>query len=154
MSGFGGLAAIRENEVLLANDNNPAGIVRFDMKAEKGTPIRVPLTPSRDLSGSDAIYLPPKYNGTVLLVSIDVAGIEVLRRKDKKWETAEYLGLVSNNVSEAAGGFVTAPVQIGSNLYALEEFFTDRPVPGSPAGNRTQFPLVDITAKVEALLKK
>jgi hypothetical protein len=51
-------------------------------------------------------------------------------------------------ITEAQGALVTAAVQIGSRLYMVEEFFAD-----AQPGNRTQFPFVDITEKVDALLK-
>lgn len=91
--------------------------------------------------------LPPKYNNTVLLVSVPAAGVEVLRSKDGLWDTAEGLGRVSNNAPAANGGNVTAVVQIGSRIYMNEEFFGD-----AQPGNRTRFPYVDITEDVDRLL--
>ncbi|OCL11450.1 hypothetical protein AOQ84DRAFT_361510 [Glonium stellatum] len=148
--GYGGLAAA--DWILLANDNNGGQIVRFDMHAEKGTPIAVPHTPNTTIQSSDAIYLPPKYNSKVLLVAEDAFGVSVLRSKDGMWTSAEYLGRVLNNSTIAAGASVTAPIQIGDSLYMVEEYFGDTPVTGSPAGNRSKFPFVDITKEVEALL--
>jgi hypothetical protein len=53
------------------------------------------------------------------------------------------------------GSGVTAAVQMGSNaLYIIDVFFADPWVPGLTAGNRTLFPMPDITEQVEALLKK
>jgi hypothetical protein len=150
--GTGGLASV--GDVLLSNDNTIGQIIRFDTRAEKGQPLTVPLTPNATLGLSDAIYLPPKYDGKVLLVAEDASGISVLRSKDKKWKSAEYLGLVPNNSTAAQGGTATAPMQIGDSIYINEEFFADAPVSTYNAGNRTRFPLVDITAQVEALLKK
>lgn len=148
VTGFSGLAVA--GDFLLSNNNavTPNGsLVRFDMSAQKGTPVVVPITPLRSISGSDAIYLPPKYNGTVLLAAVDASGVEVLRSKDGLWNSAEGLGLVSNKVPDAQGGFVTGTVQVGQRLYMIEEFFGD-----AQPGNRTSFPFVDITSEVERLL--
>lgn len=152
--GYGGLAAVEGTDILLANDNADGQIYRFDMKADRGVPKLVPRTGiNATIEFSDAIYLPPRYGGTVLLVAEDAFGVSVLRSKDAKWKTAEYLGRVSNAGLAAQGASVTAPIEVGGSLYMLEEFFADTPVAGSSAGNRTAFPLVDITSQVEALLK-
>jgi hypothetical protein len=149
-TGFSGLAAI--GDILLSNDNAAKQIVRFDMTAEKGTPVLVPRIPSTALSASDAIYLPPKYKGTVLLVAENSKGITVLRSKCGTWTTAEHLGTVPNTSPEASGFIVTAAVQIGNKLFMIEEAFADPVVPGSTAGDRSKFPLVDITTEVSKLL--
>ena len=123
--------------------------MRFDMTKEKGVPVPVPLTPAHNITASDAIYLPPRYNGTVLLAAVDAEGVEVLRSKDGKWTAAERLGQVSNSASMQKGGFVTACVQVGTRLYMVEEYFGD-----TQPGNRTEFPFVDITDDVEKLIAK
>ncbi|KZL87142.1 tri14-like protein [Colletotrichum incanum] len=150
--GFAGLAAA--GNVLLSNNNDDSQIYRFDMKAEKGCPVLVPRTPNATMAMTDAIYLPSRYDGKVLLVAENTKGITVLRSRDASWQSAEHLGTVPNNSSAAQGGTVTAAVQIGDNLYMVEEFFADSPVSGSTAGSRTDFPMVDITLQVEELLKK
>lgn len=150
--GFSGLAAT--GNVLLSNNNEDRQIYRFDMRTDEGTPLIVPRSPNTTLAMSDAIYLPPKYKGKVLLIAENSKGITVLRSKDGSWKSAEHLGTVPNDSQAAHGGTVTASVQIGDNIYMVEEFFTDPPVSGSTAGNRTSFPLVDITSQVEGLLKK
>jgi hypothetical protein len=64
VTGFQGLAM--KGDVLLANDNTAApngSLVRFDTTADKGTPVAVPISPPRSISGSDGLYFPPKYNG-------------------------------------------------------------------------------------------
>lgn len=149
--GFAGLAAT--GDILLSNNNEDRQIYRFNMRDSKGKPELVPRTPNTALDLTDAIYFPPRYDGKVLLISENAKGITVLRSKDG-WNSAEHLGTVSNDSPAAQGGIVTAPVQIGSNLFMVEEFFADPPVRGSTAGNRTSFPLVDITSEVERLLKK
>lgn len=160
-AGFAGIASIIEKDLLLVNNQADGQIYRFDgvSGAVNGTPILIPRTDagngstSAPLGASDAISLPPKYGGTVLLVSVDAEGTVVLRSKDGSWKTAETLGLISNNVPEAMGGLTPAPLQIGPNkVFAVEEFFADPVLAGTTAGNRSAFPLVDITAQVDALL--
>ncbi|KAL0934720.1 uncharacterized protein CTRU02_209311 [Colletotrichum truncatum] len=149
--GFSGLASTENT--LLANNNEDRQIYRFNMKDDKGRPELVPRTPDTKLGMTDAIYLPPRYEGKVLLIAENDKGITVLRSKDGSWKSAEHLGTVSNNSPAAQGGIVTAPVQIGDSLFMVEEFFIDPPVPGSAVGNRSSFPLVDITSEVEQLLR-
>ncbi|KAJ4424374.1 hypothetical protein N0V82_000893 [Gnomoniopsis sp. IMI 355080] len=164
VAGFAGIASIAEKDLLLSNSQADGEIYRFDgvSSAVNGTPILIPRTdaggngsPSAPIGASDAILLPEKYCGTVLLVSVDAEGTVVLRSKDGTWQSAETLGLISNNVTEASGGLTPAPLQIGSEkIFTVEEFFSDPVVPGTTAGNRSAFPLVDITAQVDALLAK
>lgn len=162
-AGFAGIESIPAEDMLLANNAGDGQLYRFDAvsTSDTGTPVLVPRTDVNSgeaaadpLTGTDAILLPPKYNGTVLLVAVDAVGVTVLRSRDAKWTSAETLGTVSNNVPEAMGAFVTAMVQIGPDrIFAVEEFFGDSPlVAGTNAGNRTAFPMVDITAQIDALL--
>ncbi|KAI3396716.1 hypothetical protein diail_11743 [Diaporthe ilicicola] len=162
-AGFGGLASIREKDVLLTNNNADGQIYRFDnvSGSETGTPVLIPRTgpngtqPSAPLGFTDAILLPAKYNNTVLLVTEDLVGTWVIRSRDGSWQSAETLGVVSNNVPDAQGGQVPAVVQIGPDaLFTLEEWFTDPIVEGTNAGNRSAFPIVSITAQVDDLLSK
>ncbi|KAH6718640.1 hypothetical protein DL95DRAFT_389186 [Leptodontidium sp. 2 PMI_412] len=141
--GFGGLAA--KDWTLLVNDNNGGRMLRFDMRSSVGKPTVIPLTPNHTFAISDAIYLPPKYKGTVLLVAEDGPGVTVLRSKSGKWDQAEYLGTVPKNLPDSE--FVTASVQVGDSLYMIV-------VPaGTVAGNATEFPVYDITAQVEKMLE-
>ncbi|KAK2017199.1 hypothetical protein LZ32DRAFT_523534 [Colletotrichum eremochloae] len=151
-TGFSGLAAV-EN-CLLTSNNADSQIYRFDMTAEKGSPVLVRRSPDATLATIDAIYLPPKYEGKVLLVAENAKGITVLRSSDGSWQAAEHLGTVPNNSSAAQGGTITTAVQVGESLYMVEGFSADPPVSNSTAGNRTEFPMVDITSEVEQLLKK
>ena len=151
-SGFAGLAIA--GDTLITNDSD-GQLYRFDTKAEKGTPTLIKRTPNTTMSASDAIYLPPMYDGKVLLAAEDAYGVSVLRSKDGTWETAELLGLVPFNQTLAPGGNVPAVVQVGSDsLFMVIEFFADAVLPGYTAGNRTQFPLIDITKQVAALREK
>jgi len=153
-AGISGLAA--KDWILLANDKNSGQLWRFDMRDKKGAPTPIPLTPNTVIGEggvTDAIYLPPKYGGTVLLVAEDLLGIKVFRSKDGKWKKAEYLGLVPG--TDIPNLFVVASVQVGDGLYMVEvPFGNQNQVPGTDAGPQSEFPFPDITAQVEALLAK
>ncbi|KAK1585242.1 uncharacterized protein LY79DRAFT_704889 [Colletotrichum navitas] len=151
-TGFSGLAAA--GNVLLTSNNEDSQIYRFDMTADKGSPVLVRRSPDATLAMTGAIYLPPRYDGKVLLVAENAKGITVLRSSDGSWQLAEHLGTVPNNSSAAQGGTITAAVQVGDSLYMVEGFSPDPPVSNSAAGNRTEFPMVDITLEVEGLLNK
>lgn len=159
--GFGSLASSREKDFLLTNNNADGQIYRFDAVsgASSGKPVLVPRkdagtgVDSVPLAPSDAILMPAKYKGTILLVAMDAVGTAVLRSKDGTWASAETLGTVSNIVPEAMGGMVSAVVQIGPDkIFSNQEFFSDPLVAGTNAGNRTAFPLLDITAQVDAFV--
>ncbi|KAI3323704.1 hypothetical protein HD806DRAFT_522282 [Xylariaceae sp. AK1471] len=166
VKGYTGLAA--DGDTLLVSDarnNSPGGgaIYRFNMTAPKGKPMLVPIVPSSPHGGNraivrpmDAIYLPAKYNNSVLLIAEHSAGVSVLRSRMKgknKWRSADFLGRIPNPPDVAASGaLVTAAVEIQGSVFLVEEWFTDPLVPGTSAGNRTLFPLVDITAQLDALV--
>ncbi|KFG78217.1 TRI14-like protein [Metarhizium anisopliae] len=125
----------------------------------KPTPVRVGTAgtpPKTDavLENIEAITLPKKYNGEVLLVASNTKGVYVLRSKDG-WDSAENLGEIPNKYAET-GGVVVTTVQVEDRLYAVLEYFGDiaSPVPETVAGDRTEFPLQDITSAVDELLKK
>ncbi|EFQ31921.1 hypothetical protein CGRA01v4_13093 [Colletotrichum graminicola] len=149
-TGFSGLAAV--GNILITSNNEDSQIYRFDMTAEKGTPVLVRRSPDATLAMTGVIYLPQKYDGKVLLVAENAKGITVLRSSDGSWQSAEHLGTVPNNSLAAPGGTITAAVQVGDSLYMVEGFSTDPSVSNSTAGNRTEFPMVDITLEVEGLL--
>ena len=150
--GFGGLAAV--GDILLTNDGD-GQIYKFDMRTEKGKPVLVPTIPKVIYDDTDAVYLPPKYKGTVLLVSSHFSGIQVLRSKDAKWKTAEHLGTIPNPKTPVTeGSQVTGAVQMGSNsVYIIDEWFADPWVAGQTAGNRSVFSMPDITSEIEKLLR-
>ncbi|KAK0748994.1 hypothetical protein B0T18DRAFT_405589 [Schizothecium vesticola] len=151
--GYSGLAST--GDVLLANDNKGGTggeIHRFDMRDPKGRPVVVPRTPNVFIPDANGIYMPPKYRGTVLLVAINTVGVVVLRSKDGTWRTAEHLGTVANNVTLAGSdAIVPTAVQVGESVYMVELYFAGTIVPGTNAGNRTLFPMYDITNQLEAL---
>ncbi|KAK1759934.1 hypothetical protein QBC47DRAFT_373335 [Echria macrotheca] len=153
--GFSGLAAVPGTEILLSNDGD-GHLYRFDMRDDVGKPVHVPIIPPVFYNGTDAVYLPPRYGGKVLLVAVNRVGVQVLRSGDKTWQTAEYLGTIPTpKGSLYDGGVVTAAVQIGypGSIYMIIDY-TDFPwVLGTVAGNRTTFPMPDITDQIEQLLK-
>ncbi len=75
-----------------------------------------------------------------------------LRSKDGQWKAAEHLGTVPLNKTLTKEGMTPAAVQIGDSLFMVIEYFSDAVVAGTTAGNRTRFPMVDITKEVSALL--
>ncbi|KAI1112900.1 hypothetical protein F5Y14DRAFT_442282 [Nemania sp. NC0429] len=165
--GYTGLAAIEGTTLLVADarNNSRAGgaLYKFDMSAAKGVPTPVPITyPSRSqtvMRPGDAIYLPPKYDNDILLVTEHEAGVSVLRsragRGKEKWRGADFLGRIPNPPEVAkSGGLVTAAVEMAGRVFMVEEWFADSLVPGTSAGNRTSFPFVDITAQLDALVKR
>ncbi|KAK1996432.1 hypothetical protein LX36DRAFT_114574 [Colletotrichum falcatum] len=151
-TGFSGLASA-EN-ILLTSNNEDSQIYRFDMMADKGSPVLVRRSSNTTLAMTDAMYLPPKYDGKVLLVAQKAKGITVLRSGDGSWQAAEHLGTVPNNLSAAQGGSVTTAVQVGDSLYIVEGFSVGHSVSNSTARDRTEFPMVDITLEVKRLLEK
>lgn len=152
--GYSGLAST--GDVLLANDNKGGTggeIHRFDMRDPKGVPVVVPRTPDVFIPDANGIYMPPRYRGTVLLVAINTVGVMVLRSKDGRWRTAEHLGTVVNNVTLAGpDAIVPTAVQVGERVYMVELYFAGTIVPGTNAGNRTLWPMYDITDQLEDLL--
>ncbi|TGJ84546.1 hypothetical protein E0Z10_g4241 [Xylaria hypoxylon] len=168
--GYTGFAA--DGSTLLVTDarNRSAdggALYRFDMSAAKGTPTLIPVSypplsssPSAVIRPADAIYLPPKYANQILLITEHDAGISVLRSQSRKgedkgdkWRGAEFLGRIPNPTEiTASGGLVVAAIEIAGSVFMIEEWFTDALVPGTSAGNRTSFPLVDITAQLDALV--
>ncbi|KAF2188615.1 hypothetical protein K469DRAFT_737413 [Zopfia rhizophila CBS 207.26] len=147
IKGMGGLAAI--GWTLIAQGDTSGKLWRFDMRAEKGTPTVIPVTGNHTFGASDAIYLPRKYNGTVLLVAEDEIGTSVFRSMDE-WKTAEFKGLVPWNDPR---GLVTGAVQVGDGVYTILEPFGDEGVKGpGTAGSRSEFLFRDISKEVDVLL--
>ncbi|KAK4183066.1 hypothetical protein QBC35DRAFT_518459 [Podospora australis] len=152
-AGYSGIAA--HEYTIVALNSGRRELVRFDAKASRGTPISIPVTPVNHtaFTSGDAIRLPLKYEGKVLLVA-QKEGIAVLRSRNTKWKAAEYLGFIRNAIDIPPGWNLVAPAQIGDNLYILNDWFLDPIVPGTVAGNKTSFPLIDITREVDALVRR
>lgn len=163
--GLGGLVALgAEGNLLLANDAGNGSIYRLDTRDPLAprTLTQVPIRPDVRYNDTDAIYVPPLFNGTVLLVSSHASGIQVLASRDGSWTSAEHLGTIPNppqgtpaDVANATiGSAVTAAVQIGPNaVYIIDDWLADPWVTGQVAGNRTLFPMPDITAQIKTLLR-
>ncbi|WYZ43733.1 hypothetical protein EsH8_VII_000169 [Colletotrichum jinshuiense] len=150
--GLSGLVTSPDGKSLLVVDNADGQLYRFDISATEGTPVRVPLSGATRIgSALDGVSIPSRYHGTVILVSDNVAGTVVLRSQDGKWEAAEVLGTVPSPPL-GAGGASVATVQVGGSVYAVSEWFADDKVAGTLAGNRTEWPLFDISSEVDALL--
>ncbi|KAH6711961.1 hypothetical protein BKA61DRAFT_694018 [Leptodontidium sp. MPI-SDFR-AT-0119] len=149
INGFGGLAA--KDWTLLTHNNADGQLLKFDMRSPVGKPVAIPMTPNTIFLNSDASYLPPKYNNTVWLIS-GGPGIRVLRSKDAKWNTAEFMGTVEKaSLGLLPNHLATAVVQIGQGLNMLT-LHTGDDVDAVSGGNRTAFPFIDITDRVEKLL--
>jgi hypothetical protein len=100
------------------------------------------------------VYLPPKYNDTVILMAQQAAGTAVIVSKDGNWNAGEFKGYVPCASEGAANGsIVTANVQMAESIYTIQEWL-EWPANGSLAGNRTTFPMIDITKEVDELVKQ
>jgi hypothetical protein len=149
--GFGGIAGV--GDTLISMDAGKGQLFRFDARDDHGTPVLVPHTPNTAIVDSDGIHLPIKFDGKVLLVAEHENGVTVMRSNDG-WRTAQHLGSIPNPPGLAPGVLVVSTVQIGDSLYIINDWFTDPVVPGTTAGNKTSFPMIDITADVDRLLAK
>ncbi|KAK9444594.1 TRI14-like protein [Metarhizium brunneum] len=160
--GFTGGAS--KDDFLLAVDEETRKLVRFDMRDERGHPVLVPIGKDDENVGLglDGAYLPPKYNGRVLLVTSESKEINVIV-SDDNWQTAKKVAVIQNtyfNNPENNQGFSVSTVQVGvgpkAPIYSINEYFLDaqdasKPtVPETLAKDRSEFPLQDITHDVEA----
>ncbi|KAL0943561.1 uncharacterized protein CTRU02_201448 [Colletotrichum truncatum] len=156
--GFSGLVTAPDGKSILVADSSDGQLYRLDIGVSANStavaPVRVPLK-SADIIGSalDGVSIPSRYNGKVILVSDNVNGTVVLHSDDAKWESATVLGSVPNGYLADGGSSVTT-VQIGGSVYVVTEWFGDSKVAGTLAGDRSEWPLVDITAAVDAFLAK
>ncbi|KAK5996696.1 Trichothecene biosynthesis protein 14 [Cladobotryum mycophilum] len=125
VDGFTGLVAYQDEDLLLVTDDEKGQILRFDLRAEKGKPVHVPLQAGAEPIGSnmDGAYSP--------------------------WTKAEKLGTIVNAYAPQATSS-TSVVEIGQRLYVVTEFW-DGSTPGKPL-DRTEFPFRDITDEVKKLL--
>lgn len=164
--GFTGVASLGDGNTLIAIDANdvpediPSGtgnsqLYRFDMSSPKGIPKIIPRFPEGITLGvPDAIFLPRKYHGRVLLAVINYVGVTVLVSKDN-WNTAHQMGTIRSEFPEFFKRIVTATVQVGDEkLFLLGQYFPGSIVPGTKGGNQSVFPVFDITGEVDALVNK
>jgi len=126
---------------------------RMDMRDEQANPMLVELRPEGVKIGvPDAIYLPEKYGGRVMLVALNYVGVQVLR-SDDGWGSAEVLGTVTLDFPALFQRIIPSTVQIGEDkIFAVGQKFPGAIVPGTKGGNQTDFPFFDITGEVDALV--
>ncbi|KAF4595394.1 putative trichothecene biosynthesis protein [Ophiocordyceps camponoti-floridani] len=171
-AGYSGLAMFEFRKLLVSDQSAETGsnLVSFDVDVKRPSrprPIPVTWASNGTLTGisiePDAIVLAPKYRGKVLLVADNSLGTVVLY-SDDGWVTAKKLGVVPSlffgttaNPGDAEGQVVVS-LQIGQRLFAVYEFFPDGvylfPGAHKTAGERTCFPLQDITDDVERLVQQ
>ncbi|KAJ4317280.1 hypothetical protein N0V84_007416 [Fusarium piperis] len=149
--GYTGVVSVGDS--LIVPDNADGQLYRFNKRDKEGKPSKIPLTGNSPIGlGLDGAVLPSLYSGTVLLVSDNTNGTIVLHSADGKWNKARNVGTIANKYLND-GGSTVASLEIGSSIYAVTEYFGDAKVEGTLAGNRTQFPLTDITKQIAKLLK-
>ncbi|KAM3554891.1 hypothetical protein MY1884_005904 [Beauveria asiatica] len=146
--GFSGLA-LRGHDLIVANLAD-GQLYRFDTRRQEGVSVRIPLGSGNETIGQDldAVYMPPRYGGRILLVSRYNLGTVVVRSRDASWRFAEKLGIIPNPYREQ-GALSVATVEIGARLYSVNLFSNDVKVQGNNAGNKTDHPLQDISDEVE-----
>ncbi|RDA89369.1 hypothetical protein CP532_6212 [Ophiocordyceps camponoti-leonardi (nom. inval.)] len=160
--GINGLAMWNWTKLLATYQSSYEGsqLVSFGLD-KPGRPTPIPVltangTRTKIGTDLDGITLPPRYGDKVALAADAYAGVVVLY-SDDEWKTARKLGVVPTQFHDNATRVVTA-LQIGDPIFTVYEFFGDATVrkPGQPAGagNRTMFPLTDITAAVDRLVPR
>ncbi|KAL6243455.1 hypothetical protein RBB50_009447 [Rhinocladiella similis] len=163
-SGYTGIENYKDQLLILYNVEY-GRIETFNLKAPTGTP-RIPAISNWDrrvgmkISG-DALLLPPKYDGKVLLMGDNgegagtpPQGVRVFISKDA-WATVHYLGFVDTTRED--GGFPTWAYEIQGSIYVSMMYFAEGAPPGPVfmrPGNRDAFPQLDITQKVHDLVAK
>ncbi|KAM7186858.1 hypothetical protein V8F20_011212 [Naviculisporaceae sp. PSN 640] len=166
--GYTGIASLPEAGVLLTVEASTGSLYRFDMAAEKGVPVKLVIEGMGEgdrIVRSDAMRLPEKYGGKVLLITDQRRGVVVLRsitssqkgngKKKKAWERAKYLGLVPNDSTLPPGALTPAVSEMADRIYMVPNWFGERPiVEGTLTGNRSVFYLVDITEEVDRLVER
>ena len=158
--GFTGVTSLGNTLLVIDADNVPeelsvgdSKIYRFDMaNKDVGTPVRVTLSPAETkLNTPDAIHLPEKYDGKVMLAAMNYIGVTVLRSGDG-WHTGEILGTIPSDFPAFFQRIIPSTTQIGERIFAVGQWFPGSLVPGTKGGNQSDFELFDITTEVEALL--
>jgi len=158
--GYTGIAAVGDTLLVVDANGVPeeesegdSQLYRFDTTRPTGTAVLIPRTPAgAKLGAPDAIHLPEQYNGTVLLLSRNYVGVDVLRSRDG-WRTAEQLGTIHSDFPAFFQRIIPSTVQIGPDShFMVGQRFPGAIVPGTKGGNQSDFPFFDITAQVNALL--
>lgn len=143
-----GISIIGDKALLF--DETQAALISLDLTETSPAAINVPVSglPTDETIDCDGLYIPPKYDERVLLCSSDGLGKIIVFRTEDGWETASFAGGIVNTITD---GWATASVQISNSIYMNEEYFFDTGV-WDQAGNRTLFPIVDITSRLESIL--
>jgi hypothetical protein len=153
-----GLVFLSTPSKLLISDGQLGGFVTFDTTSP--SPVPTPITIS-DMPSNltsilcDAIITPNRYpSQRVILCAEDVLGgngaITVFSSNDN-WASAKYLGVVYNTDPRTQGFLTTTAVEITDSIYLSSMSFSDGPT-FDTAGNRTSFPMIDITEQVDTIV--
>ena len=159
--GFEGIFSLGDK--LVVSNRLVQGFMTFDTMAKVVEP---KIVRPRDLPdvqnhtvGWDGLTAPSKYCGRVALSADDAYGTRVFGSQDG-WESAEYIGGIPRPKSLQAGSSVftisTANFEIGATIYALTSFFQlpHARDPSIPIQRRNEFPMTDITKRVDQLVQK
>ena len=157
-STYGGIIFHAPSNKFIITDSVVGRFNTFDDAAAQGVPITVDMIgfPS-DYTGVSCNNLlnPARYaNQSVVLCCEDAFGTSgsiIVFRTSDNWISANYVGSVAIDDPLAAGSIPSATVQIANSLYISPFFDTDGPMQDTTR-NRTSFPLIDITAKIDALV--
>lgn len=158
--GFTGVESIGDTLLVIDSNGVPEELSdgdsllwRMDMRDPIANPKQVTLRPPGVKIGvPDAIHLPEKYGGKIMLVSLNYVGVLVLRSRDA-WVSAEVLGTVKSDFPAFFQKIIPSTVQIGEDrVFAVGQKFPGAIVPGTKGGNQTEFPFFDITGEVTVLV--
>lgn len=144
--GFSGVVKL-DADTLLVTDNNDSSIHRWGI-ARANQSAKVDVAGGLDGLYFDGAFLPPRYHGRVLLVSVQANGTAVLESSDG-WKMAEMRGLVPNRLTDDQA-VTTFSFEAGDHIFVNYMWFLDNG--GTKAGDRRQFPMDDVTDRVDELV--
>ncbi|KAE8356479.1 hypothetical protein BDV28DRAFT_145180 [Aspergillus coremiiformis] len=149
--GFTGVAHVPD--ALLTNDNSIGQLIRFDTRAQRGTPVVIPQTPHHSFTMSYVLNVPARYHGTILLETENTSadhvwgGVGVYRSKDGRFEAVEYLGFIPNPLENS---LATAAREMTDRIYVAALYTDGANI--TVSGHSSEFIFKDITAQVDALV--
>lgn len=147
VEGYTGCAAVRD--VLLVAGMRT--VWRFDLKQKWGTPVMLGRVEGR----TSQVQVPAAYGGRVLLVSQELIGVTVFKSRDGQWRSAENLGTIRSDFPKELERLLLTTVQVDPRRqFMVGQYFPGDIVPGTMAGNRSDFPLFDITDEIDGLLRR
>lgn len=160
--GYGGLVTVNKGRTIIVADALSGTFQKIEtQKAGPVTAAAIPITgqPEGYKLACDGLLAPALYDQSVLLCSEDFYGgtagsITVFQTTDG-WKSGKYVGQIDNAAvggEQVTGAVPVATVQIVDRLYILEEYFFDQGFPIVGPGNRTAFPVIDITQEVADLV--